>query len=722
MIESETLKGNKQIESIFNNLKEHVIYQDKENRIIWLNKAAADSVGKSQNELIGKFCYEIWHHRTTPCENCPVNRAIKSGISCSGEIMSPDGRWWAISGWPMKDDKGNVIGAIELTLEITELKKTELALKESEKRYRMITENSAMGIYIFQDGKLKFVNDTMCRISGYSEEELLTSDYLKFVHPKFREELRELTELAMKGRFGSLLDPYDFMYLTKSGEARWARLFPRVIEYEGRPAILGNVLHITDYKKIEEALRESKERYRTIFENSATATMIVDENMTILLVNEEAERLTSYSKEEMEGRLTITDIMAVEDRERIAERHARVDWDRIKEFHRVAPRRHEFHLLTKKGEIKECEAIVSLIPGTKEAVVSIIDVTELKKATRELKEMAEEHMMLLDNIDTMVWYAIDPETYGLVNRARAEFLGLKKEEIIGRKLREVLPKEICERCIEGNRRAFSGERVAQEEWMLGPDGRPRCVWITKIPRFGKDGAVERVFCTGTDITQLKDMESALRLANHKLNLLFKVTRHDILNQLAVIQGYLDLMRTPSNKIPLDHYLDKIEYATKRIGEHLEFTREMEDLGKEAPVWMKLSDPIEKALSQLDFEGIEVHLDEKLQHILIFSDNMIWKVFYNLMHNTLEHAKTATRISISANISDRGLDIVYEDNGPGIKKQKDEDIFESSLVRSTGKGLYLIREILSINSMSIEEIGVEGVRFVIHVPPHRFRAG
>ncbi|MDH7508609.1 MAG: PAS domain S-box protein [Methanomassiliicoccales archaeon] len=595
MIEGGALKSNKQIEAIFNNLKEHVIYQDKEKRIIWLNKAAADSAGKPQDELIGRFCYEIWHHRTAPCENCPVSRAIEDGISCSGEIMTPDGRWWAITGWPMKDDEGNIIGAIELTLEISELKEKEVVLRRSE------------------------------------------------------------------------------------------------------------------------------ERYRTIFENTGTATMIVDEDMRILLANEEVERLTGYSKKEMEGRLNITDIIAVEERERIAERHTHVDWDKVMEFHRGAPRRHEFNLLTKKGEIKECEMIVSPIPGTKESVISIIDVTELKRTTKELKEMAEEHMMLLDNIDTMVWYATDPETYGLVNRARAEFLGRKKEEIIGRKLREIIPKEICERCIEGNKKAFSGEKIAQEEWMPGPDGKPRCIWVTKMPRFGEDGTVERIFCTGTDITHQKDMENALRLANLKLNLLFRLTRHDILNQLAVIQGYLDLIRMPSNKIPLDHCLDKIEHATRRIGEHLEFTKEMEDLGKEAPVWMKLIDPIEKALSQLDFEGIDVHIDEKLRSIFIFSDSMIWKVFYNLMHNTLKHAKTATRISISANISDDELNIIYEDNGPGIKKQRGENIFESSLVRGGGKGLYLIKDILSINNMHVEEIGMEGVKFVIHVPPHRFKA-
>jgi len=254
-----------------------------------------------------------------------------------------------------------------------------------------------------------------------------------------------------------------------------------------------------------------------------------------------------------------------------------------------------------------------------------------------------EQRMLLDNIDTMVWYATDTETYGLANKARADFLGLTKEELVGRRMREFLPEEACEMCIEGNIRAFRGEKVTREEWVTTHEGEARCVLVSKAPRFNERGEVEYVFCTATDITEMKNMESALRLVNEKLNLLFGVTRHDMMNQLTILQGYLDLLRDPSCKTTMDYY-DRMEAALYSVMDHLRFTKEMEVLGSEPLKWINLSEPIERALSRLDLNGLEARI-EGVDGIKIFSDPMIWKVFYNLAHNTTVHASGATFISI-----------------------------------------------------------------------------
>ncbi|WP_051276338.1 diguanylate cyclase domain-containing protein [Desulfovirgula thermocuniculi] len=114
---------------ILDSLTELVLFLDRDMHVIWANRAAAQSVNKRPEELYGGKCYEIWHGRNTPCQGCPVVRAISTGEFCSGETTSPDGRHWSISATPVKDDSGNVVGVVETTLDITERKRYEEQLR-----------------------------------------------------------------------------------------------------------------------------------------------------------------------------------------------------------------------------------------------------------------------------------------------------------------------------------------------------------------------------------------------------------------------------------------------------------------------------------------------------------------------------------------------------------------------------------------------------------------
>ena len=129
--QEDLVKSEREKSAIFAAINEHVIYQQPDHTIIWANRAAAESIGMKPEELTGKKCYELWHQRTRPCDICPVAEARESGKPCKKEVVTPDGRWWDISGYPMLDDQGRTIGMIEVTSEITERKKAELALKQS---------------------------------------------------------------------------------------------------------------------------------------------------------------------------------------------------------------------------------------------------------------------------------------------------------------------------------------------------------------------------------------------------------------------------------------------------------------------------------------------------------------------------------------------------------------------------------------------------------------
>ncbi|BBO76065.1 hypothetical protein DSCW_34820 [Desulfosarcina widdelii] len=105
---------------ILDTLIEHVVYHDMKMRVLWANRAACQSVELDLDQVIGKHCYEIWANRSTPCNNCPVNRSRETGKPQSQETHTPDGRCWHVSASPVFDSDGQIIGMVELTLDITD--------------------------------------------------------------------------------------------------------------------------------------------------------------------------------------------------------------------------------------------------------------------------------------------------------------------------------------------------------------------------------------------------------------------------------------------------------------------------------------------------------------------------------------------------------------------------------------------------------------------------
>ena len=137
----EISKSFHRIFKILNSIREHIVYHGEDLRIKWVNNAAAESVDARPEELIGKFCYEVWHGRKTPCKNCPVYRAWENGKYEEGFIHSPDGRVWYTRANPVFEG-GKLKGIVEVASEITEKVKLEEKLKESEQHYRMLVESS----------------------------------------------------------------------------------------------------------------------------------------------------------------------------------------------------------------------------------------------------------------------------------------------------------------------------------------------------------------------------------------------------------------------------------------------------------------------------------------------------------------------------------------------------------------------------------------------------
>ncbi|WAC05592.1 MAG: PAS domain S-box protein [Methanoregula sp.] len=223
-----------------------------------------------------------------------------------------------------------------------------------------------------------------------------------------------------------------------------------------------------------------------------------------------------------------------------------------------------------------------------------------------------------------------------------------------------------------------------------------------------------------DISDRKRSEKALMLANQKLNLLSSVTRHDILNKLTIVLGYLELSKMVRDRDKLEDFIKKIDDTIQVIQDQIQFTRDYQDLGVRAPEWQELEVLFAKAISQLDLGKVEVHTD--LSGLVIFADPLLERVVYNLLDNALRYGERITMIRASYRLEGEEMVWVVEDDGVGIPAKDKNQIFNKGFGKHTGLGLFLAREILAITGMAIMETGFpgKGARFEIIVPQGAFR--
>ena len=248
------------------------------------------------------------------------------------------------------------------------------------------------------------------------------------------------------------------------------------------------------------------------------------------------------------------------------------------------------------------------------------------------------------------------------------------------------------------------------------------VWVAWTKKVIQDekGVFLEYLLVGMDITDRRQMENALHQVNTKLNLVSSIARHDILNKLTIIYSIISLLKENLTDPVHLGYLTQAEESSLAIKHQIEFTRDYKNMGMEKANWQNVADSVRKSLANRDLKSIVI--DIPTNGLEIFVDPWITKVFFNLIDNTLHHAKSATRITVSYHEYDEGLILLFKDDGIGIPLHDKEKIFERGYGKNNGYGLFIAREILAITGLTIRETGVSGagVQFEINVPKSAYR--
>ncbi|NUM35329.1 MAG: PAS domain S-box protein, partial [Candidatus Brocadiae bacterium] len=361
------------------------------------------------------------------------------------------------------------------------------------------------------------------------------------------------------------------------------------------------------------------------------------------------------------------------------------------------------------------------------------DITEWKMAEEKLKAETKHRSILLENIKTQVWYLIDEHTYGMVNESHAAFLGVNKESLSFKNMYHILPKEIVDICVEGNRQVFAGKTVLSEEWMYHFSGERRLLSITKVPVFAQDGSVEYAVCSAEDITERKQAEEVIleskkqaESANKAKSQFLANMSHEIRTPLNGIIGFMELLQSTELNEEQKEYLENINISANSllgiINDILDFSKIEANKLEIEEIKVDIVELLETVCDMLKLQAFQ----KKLELLLNIHADMpcyavvdpirLKQILTNLLSNAVKFTPKG-EVELKANfnkIDSRKGKFYFEirDTGIGITAEQQKKLFHafsqadtSTTRRFGGTGLGL-----TISKLLLEKMGGEKIFF------------
>ncbi|MDD1702417.1 MAG: PAS domain S-box protein [Methanoregula sp.] len=631
--------------------------------------------------------------------------------------------------------------------DVTERELAEKLVRDSEIKFSTVFRSSPVALTLVSaaDGKFVDVNDAFSGYTGYSRDEMIGTT---------SEAVGLFADIDEYGRFVSALRKqqtvhgWELKCRVKSGEIRTCLFSSGIIPMSGKPHILSTVEDITERKATEAALQ------------AIVRSMVGTTGLNAL--KKITETISSWLGAEC---VMVGEIQP--DKETVNVVYMLLDGKEVDDFSytlkgtpcqnvaengfciypddaaRLFPESRDIAELNIRGYIGTplrdsggnvfgilCALSRSPLTSsrTQQEIMEIIAVkasaeVERVRMEREIRESEDKFRSIVETSPDMIWEVDMQGKFRYISPTVTTIMGYTPEEIIGMSITDLMPKEAKTFAMEElARHSLSGGAFSPIEIPARDrNGNERVIEIRPARLKGTEKTLNGFRGVAIDITERKRSEEALRQANKKLNLLSSINRHDIKNQLLTLDGFVALLH---KKIPdplYQEYFTRISTASSQIAHLINFTKEYEQIGVQAPTWQDVRILVENAgrdsvLGQISF------INDLPATLEVFADPLIAKVFFNMADNAVRHGGKITTIRFSCEKRDGDRIIVCEDNGDGVAVDEKEKIFDLGYGKNTGFGLAISREILDITGITIKETGEagRGARFEMTIPNGGYR--
>jgi PAS domain S-box-containing protein len=725
--ESELIEAEKKYRELFENAVIGAYRTTPDGKIIDVNPAFVKMFG-------AKDKFEILQMKASDFYADPRDREIfMRALEISDSISNFENRLKRLDGKEIivrehvravKDPLGNVIFYEGMIEDITEQKKAEEKLKESEEKYRTLVEGSLAGTYIFQDGKFKFVSGQILSIFGFTPQEVLnTRKILEIVHPEDRKKVIKLFTSNLKGDISK--SGFQFRIIKKNGEIAWVEVLNNLINYEGKPALLGTMLDITDRIKAEQRNRIMSQLLLSLND----AVVLTDENGNILEVNDAFCRITGYSKDEVIGKNPRILKSGLHDANFYKEM-----WNSI-----LTKGYWKGEIINKKKNGEFYFALLS-ISSIKDEVHGLTyylgiqsDITERKKAEEQIRYQAN----LLENVNDAIIAADLNYRITSWNKAAEKMYGYKAEEVIGKEISEVVKVEFPGLTREQVRQILQEKGFWQGE-AIHYNRFGEKIYVSSSLSIIRDINGNPIGTVGInrDITEQKKAEEKLKLyaeqleiANAQLQELNKLkseflanTSHELRTPLNSIIGFLNLIKEGlyESKEEMMQFVDNALMSARHL---LNIINDILDIAK-----------IEAGKLELTIEDVEVsellqevwtlsHVQaeqKKLEYRMIYPEkpifirgdrNRLKQILLNLIGNSIKFTHKGG-ITVKAEVFEEKGHCQFSviDTGIGISKEKQAKLFQKFVQADgtttrkyggTGLGLAITKSLVEMMGGVIE---------------------
>jgi PAS domain S-box-containing protein len=346
--------------------------------------------------MTGRFCYEIWHHRNTPCDNCPVTRTIEKGASFSKELPGLNNTWKFISGHPVRDALGNITGAVNITLDITDRKRAEAEAINSARWYRGLIDASPDAVIATNlDGIILQASRRAFDVYGTENpNDLIGKDCIEFVAQEHRETaFKNYQQTIECGTFRNA----EYSMLRKDGRVYSAEVDASLIHSpDGTPeGFIFVIRDVTEKKAAEEAIKQSEENFRSLADHSPNM-IFINSGGRIVYANKLCEDAMGYSRDAFyDSDFNFMDLVADEFKDDI-----RKNFSKHSQGEDVPP--FEYVLVSRDGHRINSLISTKIIDfhGKKSILGIVTDITANKKAEAD-KEKADSQIRQMQKMEAI---------------------------------------------------------------------------------------------------------------------------------------------------------------------------------------------------------------------------------------------------------------------------------------------------------------------------------